>query len=63
MKEQGVGVMEEEGGTGVKEKRGAGVEAHAEDTEEGAQWRADVEEGVRWRADAEEEQAPTGVGK
>jgi hypothetical protein len=37
----------------VEEERGTDVEAHAEDTEEGA----------RWRADAEEKQAPVGVGK
>jgi hypothetical protein len=31
--------VEEERGTHVEEERDAGVEAHAEDTEEGARWR------------------------
>jgi hypothetical protein len=50
--ERGISV-EEEQGTGVEEERGAYVESHAEDTEEGVQWRADAEEG----------RAPMGVGK
>jgi hypothetical protein len=33
--ERGTGVVEEERGTGVEEERGADVEAHAEDAEEG----------------------------
>jgi hypothetical protein len=46
----------------VEEERGAGVEVHVEDVEEGARWRAEAEEGTQWRAGAEEEQAPVGVG-
>jgi hypothetical protein len=45
---------EERGPDGTDmEERGAGVEAHVEDTEEDTQW----------RADAEEERVPTDVGK
>jgi hypothetical protein len=47
----------------MEEERGAGLEAHRADEEQGAQWRADTEEGRCWRADAEEERVPAGVGK
>jgi hypothetical protein len=49
--------------TGMGEERGTSVEAHAEDAEEGVQWRADVKEGTWWRINVEEEWALAGVWK
>jgi hypothetical protein len=61
--ERGASVVEEERGTGMEVEQGVGVEAHAEETEDGAWWRANAEEGTWWRADTEEERASTGVEK
>jgi hypothetical protein len=59
----GTGVEEKRGAGVIEEERGAGLEAHRANEERGAQWRADTEEGRCWRADAEEERVPAGVGK